>query len=602
LSLRHRRAALLLAALAALGAAAAALAWRCGWLGTIRVEPSAESVSTPSGTAGGIELLVAEPDGKACPGPAAPDPSWVAALGRRGWSVRVAPLADLLETATPRAVLVLPANRCLAAGEARRVRDHVAGGGGLLVLGAAGTVRPGRSRPDWRLLEELTGAERFETLPEGEVSPEVPREEPFVAVRPGSPLAVRLAGQRLQPGPGPRVAAVALGHYPYWSDAQLVPRDPSLPASYQVAALHHRLGDGRVVWLGFSPREARDELIDDALAWVVGRARAELAAWPEPYDSAASLAVNLAATPENASFAATALLDAGVHGTFLIPGWLIEDRVPLPPLLGRAGELAMAEPPLTATRDRPAAPPPPALLWARLRFRWALGGWPRGALAGEPVGANERAALAGAGLTHALVPGGDGSVRPELTRVTWSWGPLAETRHLVLVPRAVADDLHLSPLGLTGLRHEWIVHRVLADHELVAGLGGVQVLLVHTQGLSAPDHVEVLEQVLAGWRQRPVWVTDLAELAAWWRDRHGLSVDAAAAEPGEVEVRLVSRAARALDGVAVVVHLPAPAGASWSNGVGACRVRAVDPDGGAHLVFDTVGPGEERRCVLHSAG
>ena len=585
--LRRWRGALFAVAALLAAWAGAALAVQAGLLGDTVVEPSPreplQRIGYPRSRAGVLEV----PPCRCAQGVELPSrlDAWRGVLGDFDWTnVASGALGDL-------ALVVVPKGGCLSASETLALQSYVRNGGGLLAAGLLGACHATDAKRHARRLEELIGAEHVELL-------RVAKGSAYVAFRDGSPLAAGLEALRLATAPRGRAVAVATGRHPYWSDAELLPFDRSLPQGYQSAALANSLGKGRVAWLGFGLDDGSVEasgpartLLRNAAAWAAGLPVVSLAPWPAAHRSAVLLRANLAGRPRNAAFVTRMLVDTHTRGALVVADDSLDDLAGLEPPLARAGEVALAQDVEDPSRQgalRAAA--------GRLRAFRILDTWPTGLLARRASPEQSALASARSGFVFYLAEGAAGRGRPTVWRAVHGWGLWRRHFDVVGFARLGDDDLGLSPLGIAGLEPEWVRRRLLADFEVVSALGGLYVLSFHTQGLGSPEHVDRLARLVTEFGARGAWVAGPAELAAWSRARAGLELDADASVDGRVRVTLRLSSDRVPQAVAVDVHPPPGTHAIVEPGAAACRVAPTANGGPEQLVMQPVGQARELRC------
>ncbi len=477
-------------------------------------------------------------------------------------------------------VLVLPCAVCLSEKEKSNVRAFVNGGGGVICTWAVGARDESGNWKGLDFLQELTGADSFEFSE---------RPSPWlISFLNGEPTTAGLpGGRRIQVTSPERMEATAPNVDGYWCDARMLPVDPLRPTNFLGAVIHHQLGHGRVVWYGFQEnsavgggidKEVVDASLRNGLAWAGKRALSVLEPWPAPYSSAVMLALNLDEDYENAAYAANILLKGGVKGSFYCIPDTVKANPELMATLHRAGEVGLREDPRR----------PISYLWrlpALLQLEssryaiWRLAGaWPSGWSAAYEVRSPQSLrALAGASIREVLVEGGGNSVLPEVHRVANSWLRFYRTADLVTLQRVTDDDLHLSPLGIQGLDPKWIVQRLGIDFENVVALGGLYVLVYHTQGLSSPEYVEALAKLIEQFRGRAVWVATGQEVADWWVMRNRLTVSVTSQNENSLRLVVGSKAARPLEGLILSVFPP----------IEATRALAV-PLSGSHAPLQAI--------------
>jgi hypothetical protein len=513
------------------------------------------------------------------PGYAAHAAYWQSLLRDAGHSAVLLDDAGMASGFEGYAAVVLPSVVCLGDAARRAVTDFVNAGGGLVATWALGTHGADGQWRGWDLLTDLTGALRF-----ADASGEPPW---FVSVASASPLGAGAPGAaRFQVSSRERVEATALDVDAYWSDARLFPRLPSLPPEYQAAALHREKNAGRVAWLGFhenaapnGPDAARlDALLRNAVAWAARRPLVSLEPWPTPHASAALIAVHVDQHPNRARLVASALAKARSVATFFLDPGLVTDRELLRELAA-TGELALTWPPPHADGSLESADRL-RLQAARFSLWWRSSAWATGTRpAGDALPSGLPQLLAGAGARYSLAGGGVDSVLPGARRVRRGAFSLSTEDALVALARSADDDLHLSPLGLTGLSTDWIASRFLADAEIVSRLGGLYVLSIHTQGLGGPEYTPALRASLEGLSRGGAWVAGAGELVRWWADRGLVRLRVAGSTNELLGIQVGSAARRPIDGLSLLVHAGAPLRSARLTGTsgtaGSLRVVAV---------------------------
>ncbi len=507
--------------------------------------------------------------------------------------------AQLEEGLNPYQVLVLPSAVCLSEREKQNIRAFLKGGKGVVCTWAVGTRDEQGNWSGWNFLQELTGADSFQS----------PQRDPpwLISFANGSPVTVGApSGSRIQVDSPERLEAKALTADAYWSDAHLSPVDPALPPNFLGAVIHQPLGPGRVVWFGFQENSAiegrdnkviLDSALTNAVVWAGQRVLAAVEPWPRGHSDAVVLALDVEQDYENASYAADAFLKDQTKGTFFCATNTVRQDRDLVQLLQRAGELASHG----NTHQDFSGP------WVLPQFfrlessrwtLWRLGKtWAGGFHAPEDV-ANPRTirALAGAGFRYYLASGeGHNSVLPVILEVSQSLATFHRELRLVRLSRMTDDDLHFSPLGIGGLEPRWIVERVLSDFDIVSGLGGLYVLAFHTQGLSAPEYSGVLSQLIEKWKNRATWVATGQEVAEWWAKRSQLSVWVFENAPGVLRLWIVYEGDKPIEGVVLTIYPPTGAYqgqiVSVEGGIAPPQITPDPPKGRIRLSFEKFEPG-----------
>jgi peptidoglycan/xylan/chitin deacetylase (PgdA/CDA1 family) len=428
---------------------------------------------------------------------------------------------------TPYRVVVLPSAVCLSAAQKRNLRNFLRAGNGVIATWATGTRDERGMWKDWDFLRELTGAVAFEL-----------KERPapwYVSFYGGTPLAAGPAtAARAQITSPERVEATSLAVDAYWSDFTLFPIDPQLPETYLGAAIRRQHESGRAVWFGFQENAAAggghdklvlDSVLVNAVLWAGQGMMGEVSPWPTPHDSAVVIALNVANSSENARYAAQRLLRRQAAGTFYCTGAYVRESGYLMRTLNYAGEVGSqgeTDEPFTrlSLNDQLVSLWQSRVTLWRLSGRWAVGFHPPD----DIYDPQTLRALAGARYRYYQVGPEGYSALPQRMRVSQRVERFERERELVRLSRMTHDDRGLSPLGLTGLEPDWIVQRVVFDSGIVRALGGLYILSMHSQGLSAPEYVDVLTPLVEHWRAHSVWLATAGEVADWWQRRARLNV------------------------------------------------------------------------------
>lgn len=539
------------------------VAFQAAWVGQVSVseigrEPAA---LVRSGAGGRVAILRSEATAQFLQsGPAyeAHPQYWQNLLRRAGWAADVISDAQLEQDLSAYQVLVLPSAVCLNENQKNAIRTFLRGGKGVVATWITGTRDEKGKWLGWEFLQELTGADALEISE---------RPAPwFISFAADSPLTTGLAAaSRVQVVSPERAAATALQVDGYWSDYRLFPVDSKLPPNFLGSVLHTPYEQrGRVAWLGFQENSAvaggadkalLDSLLRNAVAWTAGDLVIGVAAWPAPYASAALLALNVETTRENASYAADALLRSDAKGSFYCIAQEVQQNPDLLQTLRRAGEVASH-----GWRHEPLA----GLGKFRLAYELFASRWVLQRRSGQYISGfvpsfdalPDRAVPALAATRYRyFVTGAQGnSVLPQTVVVSQKWGPWQRERALVRLVRVGDDDLSLSPLGVTGLEQDWIVQRLAADADIIHSLGGLYILSYHTQGLSAPEYVPVLTQLVKNWKGEAVWVATGDDLANWWLKRQHLRVAASPGADGVTKLKVEYTGKEPIAGATVNIY------------------------------------------------
>ena len=521
---------------------------------------------------------------------------WRDLLGRRGWNSDFVSDDQLEHKLDAYQVLVLPAVTCLSRRQMDAILAFVRKGNGVVATWATGTRNERGSWLGWQFLQELTGADAFEISALGPPW--------YLALGTANPLTIgSAAGSRAQIVSAERIAATALHVDAYWSDFRFFPADSKLPASYLGAMLHKQNSQGRVVWLGFhenssaaSGKELVDSVLLNSVAWTARKPRVMVDPWPAPYSSAILLALQLEDSPANANYTADMLLQNRVEGSFFALSEDPRQGRELLQTLGRAGEVG--------SHGRRAVPldrmgrlqSADELLSSRRTLAKRSGHSVSGF---APVyGALPLADMPLLGLTgyRYFLAGGDGtSALPQMLDVSEQWGPIQRKRRLVRLTRWGDPDLTLSPLGLSGLDQGWVVERLSADAGAILSTGGLYILLYHTQGLSAPEYVPALAQVIARWEAQPIWIATGANIANWWSRRASVSAAVTTTPAGTLRLALDYRGTDTIHGLALTLYASSASSGlkvvPITRDVPVPNLRISPEDDSVHLVFNRLPAG-----------
>ena len=517
---------------------------------------------------------------------------WRHLLERHGWSSDFISDDQLEQKLSDYRVLVLPAVTCLSQRQQEAILAFVRRGNGVVATWATGTRNERGSWLGWRFLQELTDADAFE----------ISHLDPpwYLSFGTASPMTVGIAAAtRAQVESTDRIAATALQVDAYWSDFRFFPADSKLPPSF-LGAMLHKQGpqQGRVVWLGFhensavaADKDVIDSVLANAIAWTAKQSLVAVDPWPAPYSSAVLLAMQLELAPANANYTADMLLQNHTEGSFFALSGDLRQNRDLLQTLDRAGEVGSHGRQLVPLDRMGRLRSAYELLSSRLALERASGhnvsGFAPvyGALPLEALPllrlARYRYFLAGAEGNSAL---------PQMLNLSQRWGPFQRERHLLRLVRWGDPDLNLSPLGLTGLDQDWVVERISADASAIISTGGLYVLLYHSQGLSAPEYVPALAQLIARWKARPVWITTGSSIANWWSRRALVSISLSTKSAGVVQLHVEYQGPEPVQGVALTLYSSSDPGglrvAPTSRGATVPVLRAHPEQNSVQLVFN----------------
>ncbi|MDB4948223.1 MAG: hypothetical protein JWM27_872 [Gemmatimonadetes bacterium] len=421
-------------------------------------------------------------------------------------------------------VLVLPQQLCLGPDTRALIARHLAAGKGVVVNGLLG-ARNGRCHalPD-TLLASLLGGR-------GSVTSFAPwRENSYYAtvlgetalgagVPPGARIEMRPANQLVFRSPDRAV---------YYSDFRRAPVAARRQRYFDGAIARSRVGPGRVVAFGFELSHlipgwsewVSRSLVSNAVTWAAGRPVAQVAPWPGGRRAAAVLAQDVEADFKNAAGAVDLLERAKVPATFFLVGRLAERSPWTTRELVRYGEIG------SHTYDhhsveRLSEPQAEAVLGAARRATEALSGRP---VLGfrppeEKFSLNTLRAWARMGGRYVFAANNSRAAAPEIV-------PLGRDT-LVLLARVSDDDFEVLDRSRVRDRGAMSRHMLRQVDEVVA-YRGVYMFSYHSHMFSRDDLLPVLGSVVHALKSAPgIWIARAGDVAAWWRARAAVHVQAA---------------------------------------------------------------------------
>jgi peptidoglycan/xylan/chitin deacetylase (PgdA/CDA1 family) len=455
--------------------------------------------------------------------------AWSELVRDTGGRVREVADAEGLRGLDEEDLLVLVEAPCLSTAEVEAVHAHLQAGGGVVSNWAVGARDADCEWTGWQTVADLTGAEDVREIP--------PREGLYLTV-PGS---VALSpgfdpGTRIELRPDPSLALRLSGPRVYWSDWALNPVPDESGGGADVAAVAtYSAQGGRLSWFGLrvgqgatpvdSTRLSR--LVQNGVAWAASVPTTAPAAWPGARRAAIVFALDVEDEAQNALATTTLLRERNIPGTFFVVSQLVIEDDELARALREAGEVGSQtsdHTPLVrlTTQDQR----------VRLRRSWAdIEAWTGVAPLGihppeETFDANTLDAWQRVGGTYLLAGNESRSASPEIHRV-------GETT-MVLLPRILKDDYNIIVQDRV-LRGASLGQALLADQRKMRAIGGVAVVVGHTQIIREGPRIEALAAVAdSALAQGDWWITRGADVAAWWTARVATTVEFEALSPTAV--------------------------------------------------------------------
>ncbi len=440
---------------------------------------------------------------------------WRALIEGLGGQVREVAALTEMGHLTADDLLVVPEAPCLSASEVAAIQDHVDAGGGLVSNWAVGARDEDCEWRGWGTVAELTGAEDVRELPT--------REALYLTVPAGMALSPGLdPGTRIELRPEPSLALNLPGPRVYWSDWALNPSPDESGGGADVAATTLGYpGGGRAAWFGFqltqgaTPRDSAhlDRLVQNGILWAAGRAQASPAPWPEGLRAALLLVEDVEAEYQNASAMADLLTEMDLPGTFFAVSQLVMGDEGLGRTLAQAGEVG------SQTSDHnPVAGLSLQDQTVRLRRSWTeIRNWAGSAPEGlrppeEAFDGNTLRAWQQAGGSYILAVNQARSGSPEIHR-------FGEGDPVVLLPRLLKDDYNVF-VQEGALRADDLRQAFLEGMGKLRAIGGLAVVVVHTQIVGSGRRLEVVRNVAqTAESEGNWWITGAKEAAEWWKAR-----------------------------------------------------------------------------------
>jgi peptidoglycan/xylan/chitin deacetylase (PgdA/CDA1 family) len=516
---------------------------------------------------------------------------WAGVMRDVGADVRVLSPAELGDT-TDVQVLVVPSSPCLGVETREALQRAAALGQGVIMTSAGGLYDGGCTHVGYGLIVALTSAARADTLES--------RKMVYVTVPGGAALSAGLPpGARIEVNPGAHVALRRAGRDAFYSEYDMDPAPARRRPLLDAAIVHAQYGRGRAIYWGFDlddvvdlpwNRDVLALLVRNSVAWAAGQPLASIEAWPRGLAAAAVLAQDVEAEFTNARYALDSLRAAGMPATYFLTSNLALKYRRLTRALAAHGEIG------THT-DRHqilgGAPADSQAVWlrrtrddlTRLLHRPVRGLRPPE----EQFDTTTLAEWVRAGGEYVFGANNSRVAAPELLAVG------SDT--VVLLARATDDDLIAAHSAAPDPVHA-LSERYRADFARVRALGGLYLLSYHSQLLARPELVPALARlartIAADDR---VWKTTAGDVAAWWRAKADVRVDAQRDTAGVVTVTVKNEGPKPVaDAVARVVLGPAERGDQSE-----LRLLAA-PAGSARAALPPLEPGEERTFTITVRG
>ena len=455
------------------------------------------------------------------------------------------------EGATWARVIVVPSSPCLTM--ETRTLIEAAGGRrqGVVLTGAAGVNDGGCRLLGYGLIVSATGATR--------ATPLEPRSMVYVTFPASSILSADIPpGSRLDLKPGTQVALRVLGRDAYYSDYDLHP----LPASSQVlldgAVAHADDGRRRIVYWGFDLRDAVDQpwntdvlrlLVRNTIAYSARLPLGALEPWPGGRRAAAALAQDVEDRFANSRHALDSLKAIGAPATYFLTSQMAKRNTELTTALDAAGEVGthsenhhrLGGLSMDVQRTR--------LATTQQDLVSLLGRRVRGLRPPEEqFDSATMAAWIANGGTYLFGANDSRTAAPELLAIG------RDT--IVLLGRVAGDDFALAARARTS-NADTIAAIAMTDYARLRALGGLYVLSYHSQMFGRPERVPALARLARGlMHDTTTWLATTGAIAAWWRARADLHVNARQIGTNRVDVVVQNRGARVTRDAVVRIVLP----------------------------------------------
>jgi peptidoglycan/xylan/chitin deacetylase (PgdA/CDA1 family) len=471
---------------------------------------------------------------------------WRTALTAAGADVRVV-APQRIGTRRAR-VLVIPSSPCLTIASREAIEAAANDGRGLIFTGLTGNRDIGCRPIGYGLIVAAAGASRASVVDA--------RSMLYVALPGGSPLTEGIPpGARLEINPGAQVALRGSSRDAFYSDYSLRPAPAGGQPMLDAAVARSTLGNARVVYWGFEPRDVAPRpwseqvvrlLMRNSVRWVARVPTASLEAWPNGRIAAAAIAQDVEDQFANAALALDSLEAIHFPGTYFLTTRLARSYSRLTRAMAAQGEVGSHSENHWVLGGNPPEVQRRRLLETRDDLDDILGHSPRGLRPPEEqFDVPTLAAWAAAGGTYVFGANDDRSASPELLSVG------GDT--IVLIGRFGSDDFaaagqHRGDAGAT----EAVF---IDDFERVRALGGAYVLSYHSQVLARPEWIAAMSRTTrAIAADSAVWRTTTGDIAAWWRARAAVTADVDATRRDRVLVHVRNGGRSPIDSLVVRVR------------------------------------------------
>ncbi len=484
---------------------------------------------------------------------------WELVLNREGIPFRRFTDRDLGQGLGDANALILPELTCLDEAQRKTITDFLADGKGVIASGPVGARDGNCEWKGWDFLAGLTGARGASTVTPPTSVDVGFRGQSFFSQKIPAGLKLEIPSQELTLLDTPAPDA-------FLSDWMLRPAE-GRPISAVTLALHHKVGMGRVVWLGFSNTLPVERLTDQALIdgylvaavqWAAKQPLAILGNWPKQNNSAALIAVENENDFANSEELLSLLKAEGLPAIFFCAS---ADAKKYPQVvkdfetIGEVASLGDTEEPLAGQLLRIQA--------ERLHSAKAdLEKISRGKVVGfaSPQGISDDAtvvALNDSGYRYDLNEMAAASAVPQIVDFTSSVFFPFQKAEVSKIFRTSPDDFAVlanyrgpEPPGPP------LAEAFLSDFRRLDYLGGVYTFYIHNYILGRPEYRGVLKTVLDTIRARPVWITTGRDLVNWWSARAKLEVQTSKLSIHRVRIDVANKGQTDMDNANVYLYLP----------------------------------------------
>ncbi len=478
---------------------------------------------------------------------------WRSYFNERKRSVKVLTRVEDLKSLSP-GVVVLPSAVALTQEERSHLAAFRAAGGSILATWATGTRNGSGGWVGWDFLEQL-GAKNAKEQPAGEESRQL-------VLTGESPVSHTLgAGHRywLEKSSETLIkfsAELHAGRLMNWARTPLAEQDTSSAIVYSESGET----SARAVVLGFAESSwesrpfAMQQMIDDAVRWLMHEPVAIKAVWPHGKRAAQVIEMDAEEGFENAANLALQLKQAKLPATFYV---LTSSAIAHPQVLrdlassfeiGLHGDVHDSFKGQAATEQSKrivAMKNELATLLPTLKpsgFRAPTEGYD---LTTEMI-------LSKNGFTHHAADPARSDARLPL------FAKLPDSTHasdLVILPRTQRDDINLLK---EGVESDYILQALIADANEAINTGSLGWLSVHSQNLKTDSPLSVafpayLKHLKAN--EKRVWFATAGEVADWWRQREDLKVESLYSGR-RMDLNLTLKGEQTLKGASIMMMLP----------------------------------------------